>query len=235
MAKISKTKQAFIDKVVKLGWTLDPDATIPGYFGDTVEPSPYHFIKEIDGGRYRIFLDYQVKYGYRPDYHGPTLRYVKLEHRSPDPHQVTGESYWRHVVTLGRPTGYDTRYLKNIWQVCSISEDTPMKARAELFIADPLLCAWLAAETDYADELEKREARRLERIDLKERRRPLPVTVSQGEYWSEWSELTRKLVKAANAIHDADGKSDLYALAADAAEALSNVAAVIKPKELAST
>lgn len=235
MTKISKTKQAFIDKVVRLGWTLDPEATIPGYFGDRVEPSPYHFTKEIDGERYRIFLDYKVKYGYRPNHHGPTLRYVRLERWSTDPHRVSGEFYWRTVVTLGRPTGYDNRYLKNIWQVCGVSEATPMKDRAEQFIADPLLCAWLAAEADYADELAQKEARRLDRIDCEERSRPLPVTVSQGGYGSEWDALTRKLVAAATALNNADGKSDLYALASNAAEALSNVAAVIKPKELAST
>jgi hypothetical protein len=218
--------------VAAKGWELDTTATINwrggwGSASKTVQ-DPFAFRKvAADGGTWQAKLDFKVKddgywsSGNRTD---NRLRGIELRKFAADGTEVNLPL--RDRLLHGTPVALRlinsdvARYVSTswLWEVTG-EAGTSIRKRAEKLFADPDLVVWLANEAEWNYDEANRRAWALRRQEQELRDRPLP------EGWSTLS-------KAAQAIVNADGKSDPVALIAALRDGIAAVTlSIIKDEE----
>lgn len=205
------------------GWEKDPTAQRPGAgFGRQMEQDPYAFMKAADnGGSWRIKLDYRERGGSWSTSYGNLLQQVGITYVDANGERPFLKTVgWEHFpdFILSRPGRYDL--YNGLWAALGSGKpDRSLPKRAELFLKDPDLAMWLGAEKNHEEQLLLDEHKKLKDAEYELRARPLPITVPKSVKWTSdevsFDKLADKLVEAAKAIEDANGKSDLPKLMAD--------------------
>lgn len=259
MSTKQNAREKFLALVAHQGWVPDPSKTMSRLvrgtrYGLTAEyedvQNPYAFMYQVFddetgqwAGRWHIELDYSQQNGYRMGT-GITLRRVTMHHtpavRDDDGNIAEGErrligvlrnvnnrrNNWLHsdlFDVTGRGSDGETIYN-------SQNDEITLRQRAEKLVANPALTAWLALENEHQRKTREAAEAERRRRETEESARPLPVTVEQESYGSEWKTLSRKLAQAAQAVEKANGRSDLPALIAKVDEALGEVIQTLNPE-----
>lgn len=212
----------FLALVEAQGWAPDPAQTVARKRWDSERiQDPHAFTHPAaHGGQWEIKLDYVNDTGYTRGY-DDRLRRVEVSYRDAD--GIKSHDSWQpNAGTLKKPSTYDRH--NGLYE--ALGPGT-LRERAQRLVTDPDLAIWLAAESEHADQQAREAKYATERADRLAREQPLPVTVSQGDYNSEWWKLSFALKSAAEAVYGADGTSDLPTLIAATQAALYNVIDVL--------
>jgi len=237
-AQTKQTRYGQLAHVAKgNGWELDPTATLRLALGDEVQ-NPYVWLHDApDGGQWRVEFDFQVRGGnswsvtYGDRLHGLTVTYV--DERGNKQHPLGEQRYdFDRELSLARPSKYSSEELCALWLVTGrdangelFTKDgrgRTLTERVKVFLADPALALWLTAERREHLRVWQEQLDAERKADAAERAKPLPIMVDSNE----WFRLKYAALRAARAVADADGKSDLPALVNALVAATEDVAKV---------
>jgi len=232
---MATTKEKTLALVAASGWILDPDVTWnrSGYLRhreSDQEQNPYAFMKPgPDGGTWHLYLNYVKKQtgwsSYR--YVGDTLREATFSFTSAD-----GEKWTKTTLKNTDNLTHGVYNQRIVWQ--ALREYKPngnsesLTEVAAKLIKDPTTAIWLTFQAQHDDQVRRASERAAEREDERARKQPLPIVIPEGTgYQGQWRQLTWNLKAATDAIHKADGKSDLPQLVTDAILKLEAIQAVL--------
>lgn len=212
------SREKLLALVKKQGWTLDKTArTIVNTWSRDRVQDPHVFLRDAaHGGQWRILLDYAIRSSYTGNAIGDRLHQVHISYiaaddplhecpdgiQRPDYHHPFG--FRGGCLVLKQPRRGDPAWL---WDALEAGGEG-LGERAKLLITNPDLAVYLAGQLRYEEVLKYERHLETERQERELRARPLPITVDRDDF----RRLTGQLVQAANAVHGADGKSDLGAL-----------------------
>lgn len=215
-------RTAFLAHLKANGWVLDRTHTFTKTdYGrnpqgirtatETRVQEPFSYTKPAaHGGRWRIVLDYERRDSWHSTI-GNTLRGITVGHITSEKVYDNGKLSVRHIGYL-KP---NRRYNSTNWltEVLLAHGLLSLRKQAEYLAIHPDLIVWLALEAEHVDKVKKRADMDARIADQKAREQNLAVTVGQEGYGSdnEWWVLSKALQTAANAVVNADGKTDLPA------------------------
>lgn len=228
-------REKFIAFVKANGWTPDVRTTrrkrvrviATGDFEYRDVQDPFAFVKPgPDGGQWRIYLDYRLKSSWSGGT-GNTLQGIAVGFY-PTTDSQEGFIDFNSLVNADR--GHTPSYNKHFWD--ALRQPKPdgsasLKDAAELLIKDPTTSVWLALQAQHDAEEAERARVAAVRKDHEERSQPLPITVPNTGWGSEWKRRTYQLKSVATQIDNADGKADLVQLVTDMVIAVESIQAAL--------
>lgn len=232
---MATTKEKTLALVTERGWLLDPgalwaaDGTLQHRNSPEVQ-NPYAFFRPgPDGGTWHIYLNYVKNRNGRSGYRniGNTLRSVDFSFTPTDGSKVN-----LGVLKNTDNLAYEKIQNRSIWQALRAykpngNSESLTEVAAKL-IKDPTTAIWLTFQAQHDDQVRRASERAAEREDERARKQPLPIVIPEGTgYQGQWRQLTWNLKAATDAIHKADGKSDLPQLVTDAILKLEAIQAVL--------
>lgn len=237
------------------GWVLDPSETVrkliqrsnyatrtEATYADVQDPNA--FVKNAaHGGTWHIRLDYSSS-SYSYSRRNAVLKAVQVTYKNelgPVDIQL-GDGYRNRGIRLANTdkSRWDgTSYLWEALKWKSNGDVRSLRDAADLFFKNPDLAIWLAIEETHKANI-KHWLQAKDRWETSvAKARPLPVTIDMpsqfgdgNEYYRKggWHDLTTTLKSVAYKIENADGRSDLPQLVADAHVALNNIVSVLTPE-----
>ena len=199
-------REQFLNHVFGNGWM--PDTTRQVRSGDGLVQDPHAFVRESQTGPdWKLRLDFTDANGYL----STKLRGVLLFREGEEKLRLLPQRDWSHNRVLWEVTGRD---LEPGWR------EVALRPRAERLVEDPDLCAWLAAEQLWTEqvEFETREKARIR--EQKQRRKPPQGLAVERHVWDRRAEA---VVSAARKLYRIDGLSDTAALMDDLRKAVAQL------------
>lgn len=215
-------REQLIEFAERHGWLLDITAVrhIHRWKTGTEQQDPNQFVRAANddlGGVWHVLLDYEVVGD--PDAYQPirkwdnTLRAVQIWHSSDVDDSGVRKAYYEL-----RNYHQSNTSVSLLWDMTDRADGKfkPLRKRAEELLRDPDLLMWCAAERRAGVAFQRQLEREAREERDRQRRRPLPITLSK----SEWRTTGDKLRRVAGDITNADGLTDLHSLIKDAEDLL---------------